>query len=284
MSRWGHRRAVATDTSVLPAPTTTKLFERLSPAGFWLILLAFLLPFATISPECGAQVPLQHTATYTGTQLVTGRNLAPLDARLLELQGSAVRIWATVAALCAVLGGCLFVMKGARQMLLYSVLGVIGAAGVLFALLNATAPGYTTGVPPLGEVGFWLISWGFLVLATADEVLLIRRARGPRAPPTAWRVVLRMITGVVLVALLAVPIVGLITSSALLIVAAVQATVARGTGLLEWARESNSTSLSARTGGLEHPPPILVRADLYSVLAAIGLLSLGTVGLRAVFS
>ncbi|HEV8683211.1 MAG TPA: hypothetical protein VGS09_10645 [Actinomycetota bacterium] len=284
MSRWGHRRAVATETPVLPAPTTTELIGRLSPAGFWLILIAFLLPFATISPACGATFPLRHTATYTGTQLVTGRNLAPLDAQLLELQGSAIRIWATVAALCAVLGACLFVMKGARQMLLSSVLGVIGAAGVLFALLNATAPGYDTGVPPLGEVGFWLISWGFLVLATTDELLLIHRARGPRAPPTEWRVVLRMLTGVVLVALLAVPIVGLITSSALLIVAVVQATAARGTGLLDWVRESNSTSLSARTGGLAHLPPILVRADLYSVLAAIGLLSLGTVALRAVFS
>jgi hypothetical protein len=219
MSRWGHRRAVATETPVLPAPTTTELIGRLSPAGFWLILIAFLLPFATISPACGATFPLRHTATYTGTQLVTGRNLAPLDAQLLELQGSAIRIWATVAALCAVLGASLFVMKGARQMLLSSVLGVIGAAGVLFALLNATAPGYDTGVPPLGEVGFWLISWGFLVLATTDELLLIHRAHGPRAPPTEWRVVLRMLTGVVLVALLAVPIVGLITSSALLIVA-----------------------------------------------------------------
>jgi hypothetical protein len=262
---------VAIEASAYPSTASTKPFERFSPAGFWLILVAFLLPFATISPQCGyesdvPEVPLSHTASYTGIELVTGRDLPPRDAELLRLQGSGIQIWTTVAVLCTLIGGGLFLTGGARRLLLVALLGIIGAGSAFFALLS-TAPGYTTSgsFSPPGEIGFWLISWGLLVLGTANALLLIRRAGRPRPPPTSWRrlrILGRVLIGIFLVALLAAPVVGLVTSGALLFVAVAKATV-------------------GRSADIEPMPPILVRADRHATIVAIGLLTLATVAIRA---
>jgi hypothetical protein len=191
--------------------TSRRLIDRLlSPAGFALVLLGFLLPFATVSCEAGGPTI---EATFTGIDYVVGGEpdvragqmseaearegqyiIAGLYENLLDVEPFA--LLAALAAMVAMATGLV------RARLLRHSAGA-GLAAVVAALLVAaqlrvfdrvdTAQRtVVAGVDPaeLGgpwtvttRAGFWLAVGTAVALLAGHAVALVRAWRDPSPPP-----------------------------------------------------------------------------------------------------
>lgn len=203
--------------------TARSLADRLlSPAGFGLALLLFLLPFATVScRDADDQTPFTVDYTFTGLDLVTGGapeisgtlpddNGAPMavagvtdEAGFAQQFGQPVQPLAVVAAVALVIGMVAsFALRpdlrgrvgaaaaaGALVLLLVEVLAILPARAASELARTLPEPGLTTRTTP--AVGFYLT---IVVLAAVvgREIMIARRrpaaataAAPPAMPPPA---------------------------------------------------------------------------------------------------
>lgn len=152
----------------------------LSPALFAGILLAFLLPFATVS--CSDE-----EVTFTGLQLALAQvpepqGPAPFDESLAEDVEREATVWAFIALGAAVAGVVLGTLRR-RGGGIAAAVGLVGELGLLWAYVATLA---TVDV----HAGFLLGLAGFLLLAAGHAVAAIRRrlartpARAATSPPS----------------------------------------------------------------------------------------------------
>lgn len=143
--------------------------RRLSPALFALILVAFLLPFATVS--CGGET------TFTGAELATwtvpkggpvGESECDADiADCVEGRGSLPADIVLVAALCGLVLGLSRVRRGEGWCV------AVGLVATLWIGAQALVP---LGPDVTFHSGYWLILGAFLWLAALHVTRRLRRA------------------------------------------------------------------------------------------------------------
>jgi hypothetical protein len=177
----------------------TLINRLLSPAGFGLVLIFFLMPFVTVS--CGVDAKSQVKTTFTGLALVDGGRPRVEDqppdqaARLVDLFANSYypEVLVVLAAVAVIAGIAVGFLRAANVRHGAS-LGLAVVAVALLVLEIRHAPGRVIDAlatlydpdnpgPPLEwavqpRYGFWLAVGGLVLLAAYHAAILVQNARG----------------------------------------------------------------------------------------------------------
>jgi hypothetical protein len=177
----------------------TLINRLLSPAGFGLVLIFFLMPFFTVS--CGVDEKSQVKSTFTGLTLVTGGRPRVEDqppdqaARLLDLFSNSFypEVLVVLAALAVIAGIAIGLLRAATIRHGASLAVAVLAVGLmvleirhipsrvvdaLATLYDPANPGPSLEWSVHPRYGFWLAVSVLVLLAAYHSAMLVQNARG----------------------------------------------------------------------------------------------------------
>jgi hypothetical protein len=184
----------------------TLINRLLSPAGFGLVLIFFLMPFFTVS--CGVDEKSQVKTTFTGLALVTGAQPRVEDqppdqaARLLSVFPNSFypEVLVVLGALAVIAGIAIGFLRAATIRHGASLSLAVLAVGLLVVEIRHTPSRVVDALATLYEpdspgpalewsvhprYGFWLAVGVLVLLAAYHSAMLVRNARGLTARTAA---------------------------------------------------------------------------------------------------